>query len=325
MTKIGETKRYTKDSKIFDDTIRNKKECFKQPKNSLKNSVKKGVLLNAKDGQNTSNPLCLLYRSQTPRFYLNESTYINGEKTVVLGAYPTQTDSKSNLGREKGQKLIQWGISRKQASKIRRCVRMLFFEQPDQLKFLTLTFDRIPPDLEAKKILDRFLERLRRYLGKNFHYVWVAEKQKRGAIHYHLILIDFIPIEVIRKKWEAVVHKWEKTQDYTAKRTLQINIKAIQDNNGIDTYLTKTFKKVGGYLTKDEKKGDIQPIEGNIWNCSSITRELLKAEKLQVTADNYELLYDRYCDIANDHLNKQIFEHKIKDKNVSILFIPSGG
>jgi hypothetical protein len=38
-------------------------------------------------------------------------------------------------------------------------------------------------------------------------YVWKCEKQKRGQIHYHLVIPDFIPHPEIRKKWNALQKK----------------------------------------------------------------------------------------------------------------------
>lgn len=58
--------------------------------------------------------------------------------------------------------------------------------------FITLTFRNIiPSDKEAKKLLDHYLQRLRRKKSKegrhDIHYIWVAERQKRGVIHFHLM------------------------------------------------------------------------------------------------------------------------------------------
>jgi len=63
-------------------------------------------------------------------------------------------------------------------------------------RFITLTFRTneftkglglVPDDMAAKKLLDSFLKRLRRHKGRNIHYTWVAERQKNGTIHFHIL------------------------------------------------------------------------------------------------------------------------------------------
>lgn len=45
-------------------------------------------------------------------------------------------------------------------------------------------------------------------------YVWKAEKQKRGQIHYHLVIPDFIHHRKIRQKWNALQKKAGLLDDY---------------------------------------------------------------------------------------------------------------
>lgn len=55
--------------------------------------------------------------------------------------------------------------------------------------FVTLTYKNLS-DWQPNHIKD-YLQRVRVWLrrrGHLFHYVWVAELQKRGAVHYHIIL-----------------------------------------------------------------------------------------------------------------------------------------
>jgi hypothetical protein len=70
-------------------------------------------------------------------------------------------------------------------------------------KFLTLTFAENMTDIAtATKQLNRFLVALRRkYHG--FRYLWVVEFQKRGAVHFH-VLMDIqekIPLEWLQERW----------------------------------------------------------------------------------------------------------------------------
>lgn len=77
----------------------------------------------------------------------------------------------------------------------------------EQLKyFFTLTFAENVLDIkQANKEFANFCHRLKR-LFPNFQYVAVPERQKRGAIHYHLVTNDFsgvgfVDYNLLRKIW----------------------------------------------------------------------------------------------------------------------------
>lgn len=77
------------------------------------------------------------------------------------------------------------------------------------LKFVTLTLasDQIHSDNMIKEeLLNQFLTELRQdYDLKN--YLWKAEKQQNGSIHFHIVIDIFIHWSVIRKKWARIQEK----------------------------------------------------------------------------------------------------------------------
>ena len=81
-------------------------------------------------------------------------------------------------------------------TKIRRAVQMM---QADHL--LTLTYRRNETDLEqAWRDAIRFIRAMRDALGE-FRYVIVAERQKRGAWHFHLAVRGRQNLPLIRDCW----------------------------------------------------------------------------------------------------------------------------
>jgi hypothetical protein len=77
------------------------------------------------------------------------------------------------------------------------------------LKFVTLTLAsaQIHSDLEIKeKLLNQFLTELRENFGLK-NYVWKAEKQKNGNIHFHIIIDIFIHWREIRERWNRIQNK----------------------------------------------------------------------------------------------------------------------
>jgi len=71
-------------------------------------------------------------------------------------------------------------------------------------KFLTLTFAENMTDIkECNVLFKNFIKRLKyNYSLKSIKYLAVIEFQKRGAVHYHVLLdIPYIPQEELQEVW----------------------------------------------------------------------------------------------------------------------------
>lgn len=82
---------------------------------------------------------------------------------------------------------------------------------------LTLSSKQFHPDNYIKsKMLNQFLVEIRQYNNKLF-YVWRAEKQKNGNIHFHILVNIFIPLHLILRVWNRIQKKHGYLQDYKNK------------------------------------------------------------------------------------------------------------
>jgi len=82
-----------------------------------------------------------------------------------------------------------------------------------QLNFdymITLTYDVIPDVRKAKDDLNRYLTWLRSVGVKQ--YLWVAELQKRGAIHYHIIIPNGRYCDLLRQRIKVCLDGREHTR-----------------------------------------------------------------------------------------------------------------
>lgn len=61
--------------------------------------------------------------------------------------------------------------------------------------------------------LNQFLIEIRKYY-KVKNYVWRAEKQKNGNIHFHLLIDKFIPYQELRNRWNRILSKLGYIEEY---------------------------------------------------------------------------------------------------------------
>lgn len=80
--------------------------------------------------------------------------------------------------------------------------RLILANFTNRSKFLTLTFkENVTGIEEANKEFKKFIRKLRSNLG-NFKYVAVIEFQKRGAVHYHVLLdIKYVRASKLAEWW----------------------------------------------------------------------------------------------------------------------------
>lgn len=125
---------------------------------------------------------------------------------------------------------------------------------------LTLSSPQVHPDKHIKeKMLQPFLNWLTQ--AHRCSYVWKAETQLNGNIHFHINVDKFILWKSVRSKWNSIM----QTQGYCKvfndgsndKGDAATEIKAIKNEKGLAAV-------VGGYLTKNslEEKYHYAIIEG---------------------------------------------------------------
>jgi hypothetical protein len=165
------------------------------------------------------------------------------------------------------------------------------------LNFITLTLSskQIHTDNEIKSnILEPFLNSCRKKWQISY-YVWRAEKQKNGSIHFHLITNRFVPWNELRNCWNTHQQKlgyidryrehqqtWHRSgfryrSELSSKWNYASQLKAYKDGllhdwhnpNSTDVHSLRFVSNVKTYfikyLTKSEQSGNI---EGRLWGCS---------------------------------------------------------
>lgn len=196
---------------------------------------------------------------------ISVKTFITGEGQIsVYPSYRKNKNAPPPPPREAGL-LIQEGLTNRAKNKIQlaaRCLQTL----STTCSFITLSYGKdYPDDHESKIHLDNFFKRIRRFKEKNggeFRFLWVAEKQKRGAIHYHILSSDYVPKDIINACWNGITSKWQRNNGHLNQRVLP-NVIGVKNAGG---YLAK-------YLSKEGHK-----IGGNMYSMCKKTRELIKPE-----------------------------------------------
>jgi hypothetical protein len=193
-----------------------------------------------------------------------------------------------------------------------------------QIAFVTLDLPstQIHSDNEIKRTCwNSFLIELQRY--HNVHnYLWRAEKQKNGNIHFHLIIDKFILYSELRKRWNRIANKlgyvdryrenqlkWhtdgfkvrtDLLKHWPEEKQKQAYLEGMRTNwsspNSTDIHSVKFISNLKLYVTKyltknetDTNKGSqsdvIQIIQtGRIWGCNQELSDI-KGAQLEVDSE----------------------------------------
>ena len=126
--------------------------------------------------------------------------YIVTGHIVEVYEYSNYVSGKGGFtGTQKGEgdienKLKNYGnTNQRRRDMIRRLACCNFNNKYD--KFLTLTFAENKIDIQECNVLFKaFIRKLKNKYNKNLKYLAVIEFQKRGAVHYHVLLtIPYVP------------------------------------------------------------------------------------------------------------------------------------
>lgn len=177
-------------------------------------------------------------------------------------------------------------ISDKTKSKIRRMCATWFElltlhnfnkKKREQLlpTFITLTYPILQEnDLKARATeLNKFTIYLQRK-GFMKRYLWRAETQANGSLHYHIISDQFIAKDIIRDTWNTCIQ--EHVAKY-GKEPFGTRIEQIRDYNKAVGYVLKYFTK-----QSDERR----IVQGNKWGSSDNLKQIeYYVEEMQATIE----------------------------------------
>lgn len=127
--------------------------------------------------------------------------------------------------------------------------------------FITLTLSDVQKHTDQfikKNMLNDFLTRLRQIYSVNL-YLWRAENQKNGNIHFHILINRFVHWKKIRNIWNGI----QKKHGYL---DLFFSKKGNYDANSTDVHCIRRIRNLAAYLAKYMKKGS----EGKIDACSYV-------------------------------------------------------
>lgn len=145
------------------------------------------------------------------------------------------------------------------------------YKEQSYLTFVTLTLPskQTHTDTVLRKCLTRFIENLQKtYNVKN--YIWKAEPQKNGNIHFHLLVDSWVDKTKITSLWNSQMSKLGYLEKYqqkfnTNKQPPTTEIHSLKSVKNTVNYIMK-------YLTKLEVEK--RPIIGKLWGCANITKKL---------------------------------------------------
>jgi len=153
---------------------------------------------------------------------------------------------------------------------------------------LTLPSTQIHDDkVIINQCLNSFLNECRQYYQVR-NYVWRAEKQKNGNIHFHLVIDKFIPWNEMRNRWNRIVNKLGYVDRFHEKHN-------HRTPNSTDIHSTRKIKNLKAYLVKYMSKQPEVDVEeqstaesvklqtGRIWGCN---HELSQTRGLNLIIDN---------------------------------------
>ena len=188
--------------------------------------------------------------------------------------------------------------------------RIHYKDQP-YIAFVTLTLPikQHHTDKVFRKMLVRFVENLTKTYNVK-HYVWKAEPQKNGNIHFHLLIDRWTPKEAIQKLWNKQLETYGYISEYKRIR----KIKGLSENNPPSTKIhslekvTNTVSYIMKYMTKQEF-GKRQII-GKIWGCANITKRL-----------QYPKFYDSeiFFDQVQKLVSKDYLKLLVKDDYINVF------
>lgn len=212
--------------------------------------------------------------------FRNSAIYIYKQRVAGRGAAHTKSESIDNLR----LKYTSGGLSATAKKDIRRRVdnwqwavsasQQLWSKGKERRRryfvmiTLTLPSKQAESDNEIKRrYLNVWLQNLER-VHKGINWLWVAEAQHNGNIHFHVVVDRYVQWEWVRRSWNRVLSNGAYINEFAARfghrNAPSVDVCGQKSMSNPAAYITK-------YLTGDKW---VRDIEGRKWGCCDRLRTL---------------------------------------------------
>lgn len=140
-------------------------------------------------------------------------------------------------------------------------------EEMFRINFITLTVHDTSKNYTASETYKMLLKPFLQWLTKTqkvTDYIWKAELQKRGQIHYHITTNKWIHYQLIKDKWNNLMRQNNMLIEYFKKFK-------TYNPNSTDVHKVYKIKNIEAYLCKylSKKESDKNNTKGKVWDCSN--------------------------------------------------------
>lgn len=183
-----------------------------------------------------------------------------------------------------------------------------FFELERSRKFCafySVSFPKGNTEEQIYKVWNTFLTNLRKTYGLR-DYLWVAEYQKNGTLHYHMIVNVFMDIRRVNRAMAIALFHQQ-----------MLGTVAIDKYNGVDVQrVTGSRDKLNSYLTKYVSKSESHNYKRAPWRCSQSVSALFTS--VEIDAETSLKLQQEFAKlpcyvVENDYVTIEYFN--VKDSN----------
>ncbi|MDN5303589.1 MAG: hypothetical protein PWP46_468 [Fusobacteriaceae bacterium] len=243
--------------------------------------------------------------------------YENNEITKKEFFYTKEKYIYQNLS-DVQKKLRNKVISLKRSKE--RIVNLINANINNNVKFLTLTFrDNITDVKQSNKEFTNFIKRFNYYLkikksyNEKLKYISVLETQKRGAIHYHILLFDCPFVS-----FEELMNIWGLGSVYIECLLRNNKIVKINSSNNDFEFNNQRIDNVGAYITKT-----VDYITKSFNNLIDLAENINDIEELENIFSEFEnqLILQKNVKIfqTSKNLKKAIVLYILADRNFKIF------
>lgn len=214
----------------------------------------------------------------------------------------------NDLGRSDAQKLAEIHlkdnlpagiISRKAERRVKQAIDWLLYLSKEKvfyhnkfkrnykfrINFVTLTLPakQVHTDQELKKeCLNHILVVMRQKWGVK-NYVWRAEAQRNGNIHFHICTDKYVPWNELRNAWNKCVGKLGYVERFHEKH-------GHKTPNSTDVHSIHKIKNISAYLAKYcTKNSPHRAIEGKLWGLSNSLSQIKSAIEMRYNEIDKEI------------------------------------